>query len=180
MMCCNEFFSRRPSRCIINILLLLGFMALMGWLQPYTEKYRWKLYAKEMLCACTIVLELTDLVQLIGAEAQQQQISDSGWSLEAAKVLSVILFVMLLIFSIALPLNFFILKSQFYGQKREAKELHLDIILLPGTVVYHPERGKGVLTKVDYADVRGKPFVVEFSGQRHTYSIKSALKLKVA
>ena len=31
-----------------------------------THMHRWKLYAKEMLCACTVMLELTDLVQLFG------------------------------------------------------------------------------------------------------------------
>lgn len=55
-------------------------------------------------------------------------------------------------------------------------------VLTEGMRIIHPRRGFGKIVKVDMADTRGKPYVVEYeeSGQLHHYSCDSAVKLKVA
>jgi hypothetical protein len=49
-------------------------------------------------------------------------------------------------------------------------------LLIAGAVVQHPERGKGVVRKVDMLDLRGKPFVIDFSGKFHRYPRSSVRK----
>ena len=48
--------------------------------------HRWKLYAKEMLCVCTIMLELTDLVQLLGEVKTREKDDEASESHKAAEV----------------------------------------------------------------------------------------------
>jgi hypothetical protein len=50
----------------------------------------------------------------------------------------------------------------------------------PGSAVFHPERGEGIVISIDYDERRGKPLLIRFEdGEMHHYNAKSANKLKV-
>jgi hypothetical protein len=55
------------------------------------------------------------------------------------------------------------------------------LTMAKGTHVTHPQRGRGVIRRIDASDARGKPYIVEYSdGARHHYSIAEASsKLRV-
>jgi CRP-like cAMP-binding protein len=61
----------------------------------------------------------------------------------------------------------------------QANNAHVNVLLDVGAVVQHPERGKGIVRKVDFDDARGKPVAVEFNGVLHHYSGPSTRKLKI-
>jgi hypothetical protein len=68
--------------------------------------------------------------------------------------------------------------SSWLGTEKWKTRIYFDDDLRPGMKVDHPVHGLGTVVLVDFNNVRGKPYKVEFdNGETHEYSEDSAVKL---